>query len=313
MARIVVPGGTGYLGRALTRRLVARGDDVVVLTRGPSREAEGWRAVAWDAQTLGPWVDALEGADAIVHLNGRSVDTRATRRNIDELISSRVLPVHAVGQAIARCDRPPSVWVQSGSLALFGDTGDAIIDESSRPTASGPPEMVSVCRAWEAAYAEAAESVERSVLLRIGIGLGGRDDRATLRLARIVGWGLGGRVGSGKQWVSWIALDDLLDILVRAIDEPSMSGLYHATSPSPVTNADMMTAFRSAMGKRFGLPTPAVVARMGAPILGTSASLALTGRRCVPTRLMSEGVGFRYRDFEQTVRLALQESEARPQ
>jgi len=310
VARIVIAGGTGYLGRALTRRLVTRHDEVVVLTRGASCQNDGWRAVRWDARTVGDWAEELEGADAIVHLNGRSVDTRATRRNIEELISSRVDPVRAVGGGLAGCASPPPVWVQSGSLALFGDTGDEVIDESSIPTASGPPEMVSVCRAWETAYAEAVTPVERSILLRMSIALGGQDDRATLRLARIVGWGLGGTVGSGKQWVSWIALNDLLDILVRAIDDPSMTGLYHATSPSPVTNAEMMATFRAAMGKRVGLPTPAMIARLGAPILGTSASLALTGRRCVPTRLLSEGFSFRHSEFAETVRAALETSGA---
>src|SRR5690606_1960164 len=107
--RIVVPGGTGYLGRALTARLVHRGDDVVVLTRGASRAHDGWRAVHWDADTVGDWAGELDGADAVVHLSGRRVDVRPTRRNIDELISSRVQPVRAVGEALRACSSPPPV------------------------------------------------------------------------------------------------------------------------------------------------------------------------------------------------------------
>ena len=313
MARIVIPGGTGYLGRALAERLEARGDDVVVLTRGPSRRLDGCRLVSWDARTVGDWVDELDGADAVVHLNGRRVDVRATRRNVDELISSRVEPVRAVGEAVRACSSPPAVWVQSSSLAIFGEGGGAVIDESTTPSGIGPREMVTVCLAWEGAFRQATATatcgVDRTVLLRMGIGLGGRGDPATAKLAQIVRMGLGGRVGSGRQWVSWVDLEDLLAVMLRAIDGPvdgpAMSGTYHVTSPNPVTNAELMATYRRLLGRRVGLPTPAIVARLGAPLLGSSAGLALTGRRCVPTRLIDEGFVFAYPDFEPSVQRAL--------
>jgi uncharacterized protein (TIGR01777 family) len=313
VARIVIPGGTGYLGRALAERLVDRGDDVVLLTRGPARQVDGCRLVSWDARTVGDWVEELEGADAVVHLTGRRVDVRATRRNVDELISSRVEPVRAVGEGVRACRTPPPVWVQSSSLAIFGEGGDAVIDESTTPSGIGPREMVTVCLAWEGAFHQAASEVDRTVLLRIGIGLGGQGDPATAKLARIVRMGLGGRVGSGRQWVSWVDLDDLLAVMLRAVDgpvdpavkRPAMSGTYHVTSPNPVTNAEMMATYRRLLGRRLRLPTPAIVAKVGAPLLGSSASLALTGRRCVPTRLREEGFVFTYPDFEPSVRRAL--------
>ncbi|MEJ7844887.1 MAG: DUF1731 domain-containing protein [Acidimicrobiales bacterium] len=303
--RVVVPGGSGYLGQALTERLVARGDEVVVLSRGRRRPGDGWRTVPWDARSTGDWVEELEGADAVVHLTGRRVDTRATRRNIDELISSRVEPVRAVGEALGLCHDPPPVWVQSSSLAIFGDGGDRLIDESTTPSGIGPREMVTVCLAWEGAFHQASDGVERRVLLRMGIGLGGERDPATAKLANLVRLGLGGRVGSGRQWVSWIGLDDLLRVMVRAIDEPAMHGTYHVTSPNPVTNAEMMATYRRLLGRRFGLPAPTLVARLGAPLLGSSGSLALTGRRVVPTRLLAEGFDFHQPDFEDTARRAL--------
>ena len=306
MARIVIPGGTGYLGRALAGRLVARGDDVVLLTRGPPRTTDGWRAVTWDAATVGDWVEEVEGADAIVHLSGRRVDTRASRRNIDELISSRVQPVRAVGDAVGACSSPPPTWVQSSSLAIFGEGGDDVIDESTTPSGVGPREMVTVCLAWEGAFRQASSSVDRTVLLRMGIGLGGQGDPATTKLASIVRMGLGGKVGSGRQWVSWVSLGDLLTVMVRAIDGPDMNGTYHVTSPNPVTNAEMMGTYRNLLGRRLGLPTPALVAKLGAPLLGSSASLALTGRRCIPTRLIEEGFQFSEPDFEPTARHALE-------
>ena len=305
MARIVVPGGTGYLGQALATPLRARGDEVVVLTRGPARRGDGWRAVTWDGVTVGDWAAELDGAAAIVHLSGRRVDTRATRANVDELISSRVEPVRVVGEALARCATPPPVWVQSSSLAIFGEGGDVVLDERSTPSGVGPREMVTVCLAWEAAFRLATAGVARPVLLRIGIGLGGAGDPATAKLARLVRLGLGGRVASGRQWVSWVALDDAIAVLLRALDDPTMEGTYHVTSPNPVTNAEMMATYRRLLGRQLGLPAPALMARVGAPLLGSSASLALTGRRCVPTRLLAEGFTFGQPDFEPAAEAAL--------
>lgn len=305
MSRIVIPGGSGFLGRALAARLVERGDEVVILGRGGGQHVDGARSVAWDGASVGPWASEIDGADAVVHLTGRRVDVRSTRRNIDELISSRVQPVRLVGEAIARCARPPRVWVQSSSLAIFGDGGDAVLDEHSTPTGIGPREMVTVCLAWEGAFRQASAAVDRTVLLRLGIGVGGRDDPATAKLAQLVRLGLGGRVGSGRQWVSWVGLDDLLSAMILAIDDDTMTGTYHVTSPNPVTNSEMMSTYRRLLGRRVGLPSPAWLARVGAPILGSSASLALTGRRVVPTRLVERGFTFAQPDFEPAARKAL--------
>jgi uncharacterized protein len=205
--------------------------------------------------------------------------------------------------------------VQSASLAVFGEGGDAVIDESSTPSGIGPREMVTVCLAWEAAFRQAVgvpscaptaqPAVARSVLLRIGIGLGGEGDPATGKLAHLVRLGLGGPVASGRQWVSWVGLDDVLAVMLRAIDDPTMAGTYHVTSPNPVTNATMMATYRRLLGAHIGLPAPALLTKVGAPLLGSSASLALTGRRCVPTRLLAEGFGFTQPDFEPTARRAL--------
>jgi uncharacterized protein len=306
VSRRVTPGGSGFLGRALAARLVDRGDDVVILSRGDGHYIDGTRTVAWDATSIGPWVSEFDGADAVVHLPGRRVDVRATRRNIDELISSRVQAVRLVGEAIERCAKPPRVWVQSSSLAIFGEGGDTALDESSVPSGIGPREMVTVCLAWETAFRQASQAVERTVLLRMGIGLGGHNDPATAKLAQLVRLGLGGRVGSGRQWVSWVGLDDLIAAMMLAIDADTMTGTYHVTSPNPLTNAEMMATFRRTLGRRIGLASPAWLARVGAPMLGSSASLALTGRRVVPTRLVDCGFTFEQPDFEPAAHRALQ-------
>ena len=186
----------------------------------------------------------------------------------------------------------PSAWVQLSSLARFGDSGDEIIEETTTPPDDGPRQQVEVCRRWEQAFDEAAAGMERRVLVRPAISIGGAGDPATAQLARLARIGLGGRVGSGRQWVSWISADDMFEILVRAVVDPTMSGLYHATSPNPVQNAELMAAYRSAVAQRVGLPSPALIATVGAWVLGSDPALALTGRRCVPTRLLKQGFKF---------------------
>lgn len=302
--RIVIPGGSGYLGRRLAGRLIARGDEVVVLTRGEAGEHDGVRYVHWDAATLGPWVAELDGAHAVVHLSGKRVDSRPTRRNVDELVRSRVEAVRVVGDALTELDTPPSVWAQVATLAVFGEGGDDLLDETAVASGLGPRQMVTVALAWERAYEVASAPVQRRVLLRCGVAIG-PDDPALAQLTRLARFGLGGRIGSGRQWVSWIALDDLLATLQRAIDDETMSGLYHLTSPNPVRNTEMMATIRAAMGRRLGLPSPAPVTRAGAWLLGSDPALALTGRRGIPARLQQQGMHFAFPALEDAVRAAL--------
>lgn len=305
MGRIVLAGGSGYLGRHLSGPLLARGDEVVVLTRGASRTtADGARWVTWDGETAGAWAAELDGATAVVNLAGQRVDTRPTRRNIDELITSRVQPVRAIGEAMAGCRRPP-VWVQLSTMAVYGEGGDTIVDETVPPSGLGPPQMVQVALAWEAAYRHLEDLAPRGVLVRAGIAIGGDDDPATARLRLLARAGLGGPIAGGDQWVSWIALDDLLAVLLRAVDHPAMAGTYHATAPTPVTNREMMATYRRLVGRRVGLPAPAIATRVGAWLLGSDPALALTGRRGVPGRLLAEGFRFGTPSFEDAVGRAL--------
>ncbi len=305
MAKIIIPGGNGYLGLTLGKLLVDRGDEVVVLSRRKSETNDDIRFVQWNGNSLGDWVNELDGADAMVHLTGRRVDVRSNKKNIDDLINSRVQPVRVVGEAIKQVQNKPKLWIQSSSLAIYGNGGDQLIDENFTPDGLGPREMTTVCLAWENAFEMASQNISRKVLLRIGIGLGGKGDPATKKLSQLTKFGLGGKVGNGKQWISWIDLRDLMRIFIRAIDDDSMNGTYLATSPHPVTNQEMMSSFRNILGKKIGLPTPAIVARLGAPFLGSSGNLALYGRRCIPQRLIDEGFKFEHDDFKDTLRFAL--------
>lgn len=288
-------GGSGALGRRLCADLAAAGHEVVVLTRRPRPGPH--RQVGWDGRTLGPWGEELAGS-AVVNLAGELVDRRPTAANIELLTTSRVEPTQALVEASRTLGSPVPVWVQASTLAIYGDAGDVVLDESA-PPAAGPPQMAGVARAWEAAVEGA--NAGRLVVLRTGIVLD-NDTPALDRLWSLARWGLGGRVGPGTQWVSWTHVDDWLAI-VRTILEPEspLSGVLHATGPEPARNADLMAALRFSLGRPAAPPTPAALVRIGAMLLRTDPALALTGRRAVPARLLENGFRFAHPELDEAL------------
>ncbi|GLY89662.1 NAD-dependent epimerase [Actinoallomurus iriomotensis] len=287
--KIVLAGGSGALGRRIAADLTAAGHEVVVLTRSP-RESGAYRQVGWDGVTVGPWATELAGA-VLINLAGAIVDRRPTASAVELLTRSRVEPTRALAEAATAA--LPAVWVQMSTLAIYGDGGERIIDETAAP-AEGPPQMAGVARAWEAAAEDAPAG--RQVILRTAVVLD-RDTPALDRLAGLTRWGLGGRIGTGRQWVSWLHIADLLAIIRRCLSDPEMTGVVHATSPNPVRNADLMAALRRTMRRPAAPPTPAALVRVGSLLLRTDPALALTGRRCVPTRLRDAGFAFAYPDL----------------
>lgn len=286
--KVVIAGGSGALGQRIARDLTARGDDVVVLSRSVTRVRWG-RQVHWDGRTVGPWASELSDA-ALVNLCGELVFRRPTPANIALLTRSRTEPTRALARACTGLDRPLPVLLQMSTLAIYGDAGEAVLDESA-PPADDPPQMAGVARAWEDAAAEITAA--RQVTLRTGIVFD-RDTPAFDRLTGFVRWGLGGRMGSGRQWISWLHIDDLCAIVRHCVDDPMLSGIVHATSPNPVRNSDLMAALRRTMGRAAGVPTPAPLVRVGSVFMRADPLLVLTGRRCVPKRLRDAGFEFTY-------------------
>jgi uncharacterized protein (TIGR01777 family) len=289
--KIVIAGGTGALGRRLAADLQGRGHEVVVLTR--RLRSAPYRQVEWDGRTVGPWASELAGS-AVVNLAGALVDRRPTPANVELLTRSRVEPTHALVAAARDLPELP-VLVQMSTLAIYGDAGEQVLDESS-PPADGPPQMAGVARAWEAAVDGA--TAERVVVLRTGVVFD-NDTPALDRLLGLARWGLGGRIGDGRQWISWLHIDDWLSI-VREVLEPAaapLTGVVHVTSPNPVRNAELMAALRAVTHRPPAPPTPVPLARLGALLLRTDPALALTGRRAVPARLLAQGFGFAHPDL----------------
>ncbi|HSJ00813.1 MAG TPA: TIGR01777 family oxidoreductase [Verrucomicrobium sp.] len=289
--KIIIAGGSGFLGRSLARTLNAQEYEVVILSRTPLPEDVPARWVKWDGKTVAPeWACELEGARAVVNLTGKNVNCRYTEAARKEIDESRVDSVWAVAAAINACEKAPAVWVQAGSLAIYGDGGETKCDETTAPGQGIP---VETCLKWEKAFAEAPTPRTRKVLYRISfvLGHGGGALQMLVNLTRCF---LGGAIGNGRQYISWIHEEDMNRLWQRAIEDPAMNGTYNATSNDPVPNATFMKELRRALRRPWTPPLPAWLVPLGCWMLRTEPVLALTGRRGVPARLLAEGFQFHH-------------------
>ena len=236
---IVIAGGNGFLGQYLTAAWLAAGCEVDILTCSPDHTKRG-RQNRWDGKAASGLVHLLENADAVVNLTGKSVNCRYTPANRREIVDLRLRSVVGIGEAIAACPAPPRVWVQAASLAIYGNPGDRICDETA-PLATGfSPD---VCKQWEQAFTDLKLPDTRGVILRMGLAFGA-DGGALSTLARLARLGLGGTVGNGKQYLSWLHIADLERIVRYSLDHNAVNGIYNVTGPEPVRNAEFMSTLR---------------------------------------------------------------------
>ena len=299
--RVILPGGSGFLGRSFADCLVRRGYEVVVLTRSPKIASGGVQELAWDGETPGAWQQALDGSAAVVNFTGKSVNCRYTPENRQEIIDSRVDSVHVLGQAVKQCSEPPPVFVQAASLAIYGNTRQRCDERAPH----GQGFSVEVCKRWEAAFSSLNLPQTRQVLLRIGFALG-KGGGALEPLATFARFYLGGTIGSGKQYISWLHLDDLNEMMLWALERDHIEGTYNATGPQPVTNAEFMRQLRQTLNRPWSPPVPAPAVRLGSRLMRTEPELALTGRNCVPARFAEQGFRFRHAKLKEALADILQ-------
>lgn len=290
--KIVIPGGSGYLGRALAAYFVARGDRVVVLSRSAGEEQAGVKVVAWDGRTLGPWSAELDDADIVINMAGRSVNCRYNAKNRRAIYASRLDSTRVLGEAIAQAQNPPRLWINSSSATIYRDAYDRPMDEERGEIGSGF--SVDVCRQWERTFFEAQTPHTRKVALRTAIVFGKGQGSPMEAYKLIVRLGLGGQQGSGKQFVSWVHLDDFIAGIQWIIDHPELEGTINIASPNPRTNVDFMRILRLVARQPIGLPATRWMLEIGAFFLRTETELLLKSRRVVPTRLLESGFQFRY-------------------
>ncbi|MBX7168031.1 MAG: DUF1731 domain-containing protein [Pirellulales bacterium] len=301
--RVVIAGGSGFLGLSLAAYLASRDWHVVILSRHAPRGDGPWTHVAWDARQPGDWQRTLDGASALVNLVGRSVDCIKTPDHQDEILRSRTESTRALGLAMRSLAVPPAVWVQMSTAHIYGDPPLVHCTEDS-PFGYGFAPIIG--RAWEDEFERSVLPAQRKVILRPSFVIGrnrGAGGGALARLLMLVRFGLGGTVGQGTQGMSWIHETDLNRLFERALTDANMGGAYIATAPHPVSQREFMRTLRRVVGMPIGLPAPAWLVRLGATyVLRTDPELALYGRYLISKRLQDEGFRFQFSRLEDALR-----------
>ena len=290
--RIVIAGGTGFIGSALAREFASSGREVVILTRHPRERSAGIREILWDGEHPGDWIQCLDGAAAVINLTGKNINCPHTPENLRAIAASRVHSVNAISTAISQVSTPPPVWVQSSATGFYGDTGDRMCNETAP---NGNDALAKVCRDWEAACESASTPKTRRVILRIGFVLG-RDGGALPVLSRLTKFFLGGAAGRGAQFISWIHLADLVRMFVTSVNDGTLTGTFNAVAPDPVTNREFMRELRHALHRPWSPPAPEFAVKFGARLMGSEPSLALISQRCSSRKFVKAAVkaGFQF-------------------
>ena len=304
MKRIILAGGSGFLGNALADHFSRVGYEVVILTRTPQANRRNIREVIWDARRLGKWTQELEDAAAVVNLTGKSVDCRYTAQNRTEILESRVQSTRVLGDAIAQCSQPPPAWLNASTATIYRHTFGPAWDESG--TIGGTPEAkdifsVEVACAWENALNQAKTPHTRKVALRTAMVLGRGKNSVFPVVRRLARLGLGGKMGSGKQFVSWIHEADFCRTMDWLISHQDLQGPINVCAPNPISNDEMMRILRRLVGVPIGLPATRWMLEIGAFFLRTETELILKSRRVIPGKLIESGFGFQLPFFREAV------------
>jgi uncharacterized protein (TIGR01777 family) len=304
-SNIVIAGGNSVLGRALTRHFQSKGYNIKVLTRQVPNERSSLRLLQWDGEQLGNWARELDGALAVINMAGRSVDCRYHSRNRRLILDSRIKSTRVLGEAIAQCGNPPSVWLNSSTATIYKHSVDRPMDEVTGEIGATREAKdafsVEVATAWEEALAEAITPLTRKIALRTAMVLS-REGGVFPVLSRLVKLGLGGKMGSGDQYVSWIHEVDFCRAVERLITDASLSGPVNLAAPNPLPNREMMRILREAYHRPVGLPAAQWMLEVGAFFLRTETELIIKSRRVVSERLAAAGFEFEYPCFVDAVR-----------
>jgi len=299
--KIVVSGSTGLIGSALTSALTRRGDKVVPLVR--RRVTPGEQALTWDPERGTIDRTGLEGTDAVIHLAGENVFGRWSPAKKQRIYDSRVNGTRLVSDALAGLHRPPATLLAASAIGYYGDRGEETVTEDSAP---GEDFLAHVARDWEAATAAATRAGIRVVNMRTGVVLttaGG----ALPKMLPAFRLGLGGPVGSGNQYLSWIVLDDIINAILHLLGNPNLVGPVNMTAPTPLTNRDFAKTLGKVLGRPAVVTVPAFALRIAFGADG--AAMVQSGQRVLPARLVASGFRFSFREVEPALRHLLAPSE----
>jgi uncharacterized protein len=279
--KIVIAGGTGFVGKYLTEKFISSGYDVIVISRQANH-------VNWD--NISAITVALENAEMLINLAGKSVDCLYNEKNKQEIFDSRVNTTKALGNAILQCKNPPALWINSSTATIYRHAQDRPMTESTGEIGTGF--SVNVATNWEKTFFNFKLPGTRQIALRMAIVLG-KDGGVVKPIKNLVRFGLGGKQGRGNQMFSWIHIEDLYRCIIF-LQQEDLTGIFNTSAPNPVTNKNLMQVFRRIMKMPIGLPAPEWLLKFGAILIKTETELILKSRWVIPERLLQAGFNFQY-------------------
>ncbi|MBE9001502.1 MULTISPECIES: TIGR01777 family oxidoreductase [unclassified Nostoc] len=304
--KVAITGATGFVGSLLVQQLHGKGHKIVVLTRNttfaqkvfPSEAFPNVEIVAYTPNTSGTWQSVIASCDGVVNLAGEPIgEGRWTPERKQEILNSRKLGTQKIVEAIANVNPKPTVLINASAIGYYGTSETANFDETSQ---SGNDFLAQVCQAWEAEATKVKDAGVRLVILRFGIVLG--NGGALGKMIPPFKLFAGGPIGSGRQWFSWIHIDDLVNLIMQALTKPEIEGIYNATTPNPVRMADLSQTLGQVMNRPSWLPVPAFAIEA---LLGDGAIVVLEGQKVLPKRTVETGFEYKYPNLESALRQIL--------
>ncbi len=295
--KILIAGGTGMIGSVLSHSLLAKGHQVAIISRNPASVSQDYQPISWDESSL---AQGLENTDAVINLAGASLagenplQMRWTPKRKEAIISSRLTVGRRLVNAISKLNRPPQVFLQASAIGYYGNQSYAPADENSP---LGNDFLADVCRDWEASTAELQDMGVRRLVIRIGLVLSQKGGLLPL-LALPFRFFIGGKIGSGSQYLSWIHIKDIVDSIGFLVNDPKQQGVYNLTAPQPTTNQEFAKLLGKTLHRPVWLPVPSVILKLA---LGEAATLALDGRPVYPSRLLKSGYQYSFPDLEDSL------------
>jgi uncharacterized protein len=289
--KIAIAGATGFVGSRLVEQLQAQGHEVVIFTRSPQQASNRFakaQIVGYEPLKSGEWQQAISGCDAVVNLAGEPIaEKRWTPAQKRTILDSRQLGTQKIVAAIAAANVKPAVLINASAIGYYGTSETSKFNEDSP---AGQDFLAEVCTAWETAAQAVTATGTRLVILRLGIVLGENGGALGKMLAPFSAF-VGGPIGSGKQWFSWVHRDDVVKLIIMAITDSQMQGVYNATAPNPVTMADFSQTLGAVMNRPSWLPVPNFALEA---LLGEGAIVVLEGQQVIPTHTLAQGFEFQY-------------------
>lgn len=289
MKKVVLAGGTGFMGKYFEKKFKELGYEVKIISRQP-------QYVSWE-DTDGI-IEALESAELLINLAGKSVNCRYNEDNKNEIMNSRIKTTQILGESVLACQNPPKVWMNSSTATIYRNAADCPMTEEIGEIGSGF--SVDVATTWEMAFFDFDLPNTRQIALRTSIVLG-KEGGVMTPYRNLVKFGLGGAQGSGKQMFSWIHIEDIFQIVLFLKDREDLNGVFNCSAPNPISNQEFMKHLRTAMKMPFGLPSPKWMLELGAIFIKTETELVLKSRWVIPERLEREGYTFKYPTIDQAL------------